>query len=78
MVERTAYIALSLSLFSYRQQQKKAILDTLANALDTSNTTIEYVLFGFTDTYCYDLGRNTVCSSESNMQEIRHTLIRIQ
>ncbi|KAK4517126.1 uncharacterized protein ATC70_000456 [Mucor velutinosus] len=51
--------------FKLKQEQKKAILDTLSNALDTSNTTIKYAFFGFTDTYCYDLRRNTVCSSGS-------------
>ncbi|EPB82547.1 hypothetical protein HMPREF1544_10709 [Mucor circinelloides 1006PhL] len=64
--------------FKLKQQQKKAILDTLANALDTSNTTIEYVLFGFTDTYCYDLGRNTVCSSGTLIEKgIDHWMRRV-
>ncbi|GAN06733.1 hypothetical protein MAM1_0134c06221 [Mucor ambiguus] len=51
--------------FKLKQEQKKVILDTLSNALDTSNTAIKYAFFGFTDTYCYDLRRNTVCSSGS-------------
>ncbi|KAL9552672.1 hypothetical protein PS6_004349 [Mucor atramentarius] len=64
--------------FKLKQEQKKAILDTLANALDTSNTTVEYVLFGFTDTYCYDLGRNTVCSSGTLIEKgIDHWMRRV-
>ncbi|KAF1807391.1 hypothetical protein FB192DRAFT_1338747 [Mucor lusitanicus] len=58
--------------------QKKAILDTLSNALDTSNTTIEYAFFGFTDTYCYDLRRNAVCASGSLIENgIDHWMKRV-
>ncbi|CAO3632894.1 unnamed protein product [Mucor fragilis] len=64
--------------FKLKQEQKKAILDTLSNALDTSKTTIEYAFFGFTDTYCYDLRRNTVCSSGSLIENgIDHWMKRV-
>ncbi|KAL9537062.1 hypothetical protein MBANPS3_012116 [Mucor bainieri] len=60
------------------QEQKKVILDTFANALDTSNTTIEYAFFGFTDTYCYDLRRNAVCPSDSLIENgIDHWMKRV-
>ncbi|CEP19494.1 hypothetical protein [Parasitella parasitica] len=51
------------------QEQKKSILDGLTTEVEPTNTKIEFAFFGFTDTYCYDLRRNVVCTSSSLIEK---------